>query len=257
MLYQDGIINLNPADNALKDIKKNNGMTDGIRRALTPEQETVFLNYVRTERECEKWKDLMIIMFGTGMRVSEVLGLVWENIDFVNRTITVDHAVVRNTREPGCPYHISTPKTEAGKRVIPMLDEVYDSFDRIYKKQEKEGWPTVVIDGLEDFIFVNNEGRLLNFQNVNAAIEVMRRNCNEKTLKGKTGLPIAIVPHFSCHVIRHTFCARLCEVESNIKVIQEIMGHKDIRTTMEKYAEISIGRKKEAIARHSMNLIPA
>jgi hypothetical protein len=35
------------------------------------------------------------------------------------------------------------------------------------------------------------------------------------------------------------------------------MGHKDIRTTMEKYAEISIGRKKEAIARHSMNLIPA
>ena len=48
-----------------------------------------------------------------------------------------------------------------------------------------------------------------------------------------------IIPRFSCHIIRHTFCARLCENETNIKVIQSVMGHKDIQTTMNIYAEVS------------------
>lgn len=46
-----------------------------------------------------------------------------------------------------------------------------------------------------------------------------------------------LLPDFSCHNLRHTFCTRYCENETNLKVIQEIMGHKDIATTMEIYAE--------------------
>ena len=48
-----------------------------------------------------------------------------------------------------------------------------------------------------------------------------------------------LLPHFSNHNLRHTFCTRLCENESNIKVIQSIMGHSDIRTTMDIYAEVT------------------
>ena len=255
MLVDDGVIRTNPANNALRELKRNEKVTKGVRRALSPEQQAAFLNFVRNDPSSEKWRDIVIILFGTGMRSSELCGLLWENVDFANRTITVDHSAIRDVREVGCPYHVSTPKTAAGKRVIPMLDEVYDAFDRIYKKQEKEGWPTVVIDGLDNFIFVNKEGKLLNFQNLNVALKNMRLACNEKTLREKSGG--TIVPHFSSHVIRHTFCARLCEVETNIKVIQEIMGHADIRTTMEIYAEVSIGKKKQSIAEHCTNLMPA
>lgn len=46
-----------------------------------------------------------------------------------------------------------------------------------------------------------------------------------------------LIPPFSCHNLRHTFCTQYCENETNLKVIQEIMGHKDIATTMEIYAE--------------------
>ena len=46
-----------------------------------------------------------------------------------------------------------------------------------------------------------------------------------------------LLPHFSCHNLRHTFCTRLCENETNLKVIQDIMGHRNIKTTMEIYAE--------------------
>ena len=55
-----------------------------------------------------------------------------------------------------------------------------------------------------------------------------------------------ILPNFSCHNLRHTFATRYCENESNIKVIQEILGHKDIATTMDVYAEATKDAKKKS-----------
>lgn len=48
--------------------------------------------------------------------------------------------------------------------------------------------------------------------------------------------------------MRHTFCTRLCENESNLKVIQSIMGHSDITTTMDIYAEATQEKKQEIVA---------
>ena len=47
-----------------------------------------------------------------------------------------------------------------------------------------------------------------------------------------------LLPDFSAHNLRHTFCTRLCENETNLKVIQNIMGHVDISTTMDIYADV-------------------
>ena len=58
-----------------------------------------------------------------------------------------------------------------------------------------------------------------------------------------------LIPHFSAHVLRHTFCTRVCENESNIKVIQELMGHSDVSTTMNIYAEATEEKKQEVIAK--------
>ncbi|MBE5826423.1 MAG: hypothetical protein E7307_07265 [Butyrivibrio sp.] len=56
-----------------------------------------------------------------------------------------------------------------------------------------------------------------------------------------------LLPHFSVHYLRHTFCTRLCENEKNLKVIQSVMWHKSIRTTMDVYAEASGEKKQEAM----------
>lgn len=64
----------------------------------------------------------------------------------------------------------------------------------------------------------------------------------------------AIIPHFSCHHLRHTFCTRFCENETNVKVIQSIMGHASIETTMDIYAEVTEMTKKEALDNLSANL---
>jgi len=55
-----------------------------------------------------------------------------------------------------------------------------------------------------------------------------------------------LLPHFTAHNIRHTFCTRFCENEMNIKVIQEIMGHANISTTMNIYNEATMKKKKES-----------
>lgn len=63
-----------------------------------------------------------------------------------------------------------------------------------------------------------------------------------------------MLPHFTCHNLRHTFCTRLCENETNIKVIQSIMGHVDIKTTMNIYAEVSEKKKQESLNQISEKL---
>ena len=69
----------------------------------------------------------------------------------------------------------------------------------------------------------------------------------EETAKKENREPL-LLPHFSCHHLRHTFCTRLCENESNLKVIQSVMGHSDIQTTMDIYAECTAEKKQEVFA---------
>ena len=60
--------------------------------------------------------------------------------------------------------------------------------------------------------------------------------------------PFLLPEEITCHILRHTFCTRLCENESNIKVIQSLMGHRDITTTMNIYADATKEKKQEIMA---------
>ena len=71
-------------------------------------------------------------------------------------------------------------------------------------------------------------------------------NADERLNAAREGREPMLLPEFFCHHLRHTFATRLCEVESNLKVIQSIMGHKNIEITMDIYAEVT-DRKKEEI----------
>lgn len=143
---------------------------------------------------------------------------------------------------------ISKPKTEAGIRAIPMLDTVYDAFMLEREEQEENGFNQTVIDGMTGFVFVNRNGGVPNPQAINRTIKRIAHSYNsEEVVKPKRERrePI-ILPDFSCHHLRHTFCTRLCEHETNLKVIQAIMGHRNIQTTMDIYAEATAHKKREA-----------
>ena len=123
---------------------------------------------------------------------------------------------------------INTPKTEAGMRTIPMLDAVKDAFEMIWEEQKENGWTDAEIDGMTGFIFCNRYGNIMNAQSVNRAIKRIASsyNATEEVEARKEHREPVLLPNFSAHNLRHTFCTRLCERETNLKVIQSIMGHK-------------------------------
>ena len=68
----------------------------------------------------------------------------------------------------------------------------------------------------------------------------MMRDCNDEILEkyGADSDPV-LLPHFSCHILRHTFATRLCESGINLKFVQSILGHVDISTTMNIYVSVT------------------
>ena len=153
--------------------------------------------------------------------------------------------------------HISKPKTNAGIRTIPMLDTVKDAFEMLKEEQEESGQCDVEIDGMTGFIFCNRFGNVPNPQSVNRAIKriIADYNATEEVAAKKQHREAVLLPDFSAHHLRHTFCTRLCENETNLKVIQSVMGHKDIQTTMDVYAEATEQKKQESFERLAAKLV--
>ena len=174
--------------------------------------------------------------------------------------ININHSITYYPRRDDtyvCESHVSLPKTEAGIRTIPMLDAVYNAFLLEKELQDAAGISCKSeIDGMSGFIFCNRFGNVHNPSAINRAIRRISEDYNlvEVMEAKKQGREPILMPHFSCHHLRHTFCTRFCENETNIKVIQSIMGHADITTTMNIYAEVTDAAKKESFKSLSRNL---
>lgn len=250
LAVRDEIIRKNPSDGVMAEISRNSGKNRGIRHALTIEEQRAFMDYIANHPVYFHWWPLFTVLLGTGCRIGEALGLRWQDLDFGKRTISINHSLVyyQTPNDKRCEMRVSLPKTEAGIRTIPMMDLVYDAFQMIYEEQKEQGFNKTEIDGMSGFVFKNRFGDVPNPQTVNATIKRITDNYNaEEVLKAaKEHREPLILPHFSCHHLRHTFCTRLCENETNLKVIQSVMGHRNIETTMDVYAEATENRKQES-----------
>ena len=252
LAVMDDIIRKNPSKGVMCEMKKADGKNKGIRHALTLGQQRAFMNYTKQHQVYSHWAPLFVVFLGTGCRVGEIVGLRWEDIDFENRIISINHSMVYYPK-PGSitkksELQLSKPKTEAGIRIIPMLDEVYEVLRTEYEFQQEAGFNSTTIDGMTGFIFCNKDGNVHNPQTINRTIKRIVSSYNaEEVIKAKRQHrdPL-IIPNFSCHHLRHTFCTRLCEMETNIKVVQSVMGHANIETTMDIYAEATKDKKVES-----------
>lgn len=258
LAVRDDIIRKNPATGAMKEVNRKSGKNRGIRHALTIEQQRAFMNYISNSPVYYHWWPLFTFLLGTGCRIGEAIALRWDDLDFKNKMITINHSIAnyKSEEKNKCVSTLSTPKTEAGIRTIPMLDVVYDALKLEEEDQQENGFNETVIDGVSGFVFQNRFGNILNQQAVNSAIKRIVTNYNneeEITAAREKRNPL-ILPYFSCHILRHTFATRLCEQETNLKVIQSIMGHRNIETTMDIYAEATDKKKKESFENLSVKL---
>lgn len=258
---EDDYLRYNPSDNALKELKKAINFEVERRRALTVSEQEIFEAFLRKKGQYHRWYPVFTVMLWTGMRVGEITGLRWCDIDLEEGSINVNHTLVYFDKraEERCTFAINTTKTKAGERSIPMLPKVKEAF-LIEKEYQRECGvkSESVVDGYRDFIFVNRFGNVQHQGTLNKALRRIIRDCNFEILDKNKQNDVIILPKFSNHSLRHTFTTRMCEAGVNIKAMQEILGHADAETTMDIYAEATKELKKselinfeEFFARHS------
>lgn len=251
MAYRDLLIRTNPTDGAISEVLKNVNAHGRKRHALSPEEQEAFIDFVAKSPVYSHWWALFTILLGTGCRIGEAIGLTWDNIDMEDETVTVNHTMTyySNSVTKSARMHIHEPKTEAGIRVIPMISSVKEAFQFIKDIEEEIGPNEQEVDGYKGFVFQNRFRLVPNPQSVNRAIKriLNEYNARESLAAAKEDREPLLLPDFSCHNLRHTFITRLCEVEPNLKVVQYLSGHADIRTTMEIYAEATERRNRESI----------
>lgn len=250
LAVRDGYIRLNPANDVIKEIKKENNWEQEKRHALTITQQNNFIDYVANSPKHSYWLNLFTVFLGTGGRAGEILGLRWEDCDFKRNMISINHNLLYIAKNGKHQFIITTPKTEAGKREIPMLKDVRKALLNEKEKQLRTGFNRLEVDGYSGFIFKNKHDNLVTHSILNNAIKSIIHDYNQDELERakKERRKPQLLPHFSLHNLRHTFCTRFCEHETDLKIIQEVMGHAKISTTMDVYNEVTQERKETSLA---------
>ena len=219
MAVDDDMIRKNPFKFKLSDVIPNDAY---VRSALTKAQQERYLQFIRDHGN-DNYYDDIVILLGTGLRVSELYGLTKADIDFDRRCIHINKQLCRTADKP---YFIAPPKTSSGNRSIPMTDTDYMAFRRVL---ENRGHPKVevMVDGYSGFLFLDKDGK----PKVAMHLENYMRGMQRKYIKKHGNTLSRVTPH----VLRHTFCTNMQQAGIDIKSLQYLMGHSNASVTLDVY----------------------
>lgn len=242
LAVDDSTIRLNPCKNCMKEYVR--GSMDSPRIALTKEQQKKLLSFVKNNNIYKRYYTMFATVLCTGLRISEAMGLTWNNIDFKNHYITIDHQILYRKKDGTIKHYASVPKNKK-TRHIPMQKDI----EKLLQKYKNETYfisvsSNINIDGYTNFVFLNREEGLFTPNTLTRTCHLLRESCNKEEIEvaqWEEREPI-LIPDFTFHVLRHTFCTRMAEDGMDVKVLQEIMGHSNIAVTMQVYNHVSDDR---------------
>ena len=188
------------------------------------------------------------LILETGLRTGEMIGLTWDAIDWEKRTLTVNKTLEFRYKQDE--WRAGPPKTESSYRTIPLTDTAYDILREIYDtreyRNESEGLSTV-----------------LTFMDRKTGQKRKLVMCDLVFINWRTGMPAknssydthlyklcddAGIKRFCMHALRHTYATRAIESVMQPKVLQKLLGHASITTTMNRYVHVTDDSMKEGVA---------
>lgn len=224
VLFEDAIENEIIIKNPVKkSVQCTQGKESTVKTAMTVEEQKIFLSHAKESSYYNQYA----FVLQTGIRVGELVGLKWSDVDFKNRVMRISRTANQIDRE----WVVGTPKSSSGKRDIPLTNEAMDILDKVKESRKSL---TVVPMQFHDIVFVSRTGRPVDNSTYNV---ILRKICNK-----------AEIPYISMHTLRHTFATRCIEAGMQPKTLQEILGHSNINITMDIYVHVMKDRKNKEMS---------
>ena len=239
----DDIVFKNPVRNidiGSKDTKE--------KDAVSKEQLDIFMNYVKESKYAPDYP-LFVTLFNTGIRISELAALTWNDIDFANDSININKSYVKvNNKLYGFSEAIGTPKSKKSNRVVYMnkatrtalLHHRMSSLNNIDCKLPIINDRGDVIGECSDFVFLSMNDRVVSEGTARLKIKSIVDSYN-KTVSDK-GVKL---DYFSPHCTRHTFTSLAYESGADMKMVSESLGHSSTSITFDIYTHLSEKKQNE------------
>lgn len=197
--------------------------------------------FMETIHKHEMLEALCMTMIYGGMRIGETLALKWKDVNFSERLLNIDNAITqipifdKDYNVIGRETVVSDTKTAASVREVPIPDILYNVLVAYKeKRQQLQQFTGQSLTGSDDFVFGTNEGKLRTYYGTRAMFQRLMKE-NGLSEYG-----------FHFHTLRHTYSTMLFEMQENPKIIQMLLGHKDVSTTIRIYNSIDRSFFKQA-----------
>ena len=235
LAVESRLIRQNPFNFELKDLLIDDSVK---RKAVDTKTENRYLKFLKEDEHFKQYYDAVYILFNTGLRISEFCGLTFDDIDMEERTIDVNHQLLYSS---GVGKYIEpTPKTNAGNRVLPMKDGVYEAFKRVLADRKA---PKVekMIDGYGGFIFLNSKGE--------PTVEYYWAKKFQYSIEKYNNIYKNELPEITPHVCRHTYCTKTAISGVSVYTLKYLMGHEDITTSIKVYTHLGLQDARQDLER--------
>ncbi len=218
---------------------------------LTREEQRIFL---QTAKRSHNYHQYALIL-ETGLRTGELIGLTWDAINFDKRTLTVNKTLEYRHKQGY--WRAGPPKTPQSYRIIPLTERAYNILKEIWDNREHRKNSPLLSETLEyidrrtgatsqlvmgDLVFINWR---MGEPAKNSSYDThLYKLCDEAGIK-----------RFCMHALRHTYATRAIEAGMQPKVLQKLLGHASIKTTMDRYVHVTTESMGEAIKQFEKNQV--
>ena len=188
------------------------------------------------------------LILETGLRTGEMIGLTWDAIDWEKHTLTVNKTL--EYRHKQGVWRAGPPKTESSYRTIPLTDTAYDILREIYDTREYRKESKDLSTVLTFMDRKTGQKRKLVMRDlvfINWRTGMPAKNSSYDTHLYKL-CDDAGIERFCMHALRHTYATRAIESGMQPKVLQKLLGHASITTTMNRYVHVTDDSMKKAVA---------